>query len=84
MAENEKPVEGEEAKRSVSGKSMYKYIAEAWNRPDATYVKDLMFERMINWRREENFSASITQPAWTAPAPWDSRPSRDMSWSADT
>jgi hypothetical protein len=57
MAENEKPVEGEEeTKRNISGKSMYKYIAEAWNRPDATYVKDLMFDRMIAWRREENFS----------------------------
>jgi large subunit ribosomal protein L15e len=57
MAENEKPVEAqEETKRNISGKSMYKYIAEAWNRPDATYVKDLMFDRMIAWRREENFS----------------------------
>jgi large subunit ribosomal protein L15e len=46
----------EEAKRPVSGKSMYKYIAEAWNRPDDSYVDDLMFERLMAWRREENFT----------------------------
>lgn len=45
----------EETKRPVSGKSMYKYIAEAWNRPDDSYVDDLMFERLMAWRREENF-----------------------------
>ncbi|MEI6795510.1 MAG: 50S ribosomal protein L15e [Methanomassiliicoccales archaeon] len=39
-----------------SGKSMYKFIAEAWNVPDKSYVGDLMFERLIAWRREENFS----------------------------
>ncbi|QLH74688.1 MAG: 50S ribosomal protein L15e [Methanomassiliicoccales archaeon] len=45
----------EEAKKKVAGKSMYSYIAEAWNRPSKTYVDDLMFERLIQWRREENF-----------------------------
>lgn len=45
----------EEEKRSVSGKSMYKYIGEAWNRPEKSYVDDLMYERLIQWRREQNF-----------------------------
>ncbi|OPY34177.1 MAG: 50S ribosomal protein L15e [Methanomassiliicoccales archaeon PtaU1.Bin124] len=45
----------DEVKRPVSGKSMYKYIAEAWNRPEDSYVDDLMFERLMQWRREENF-----------------------------
>ncbi|HIH76188.1 MAG TPA: 50S ribosomal protein L15e [Methanomassiliicoccales archaeon] len=34
---------------------MYSYISDAWNRPDASYVKDLMWERLIVWRREPNF-----------------------------
>lgn len=34
---------------------MYSYISDAWDRPDATYVKDLMWERLIIWRREPNF-----------------------------
>ena len=34
---------------------MYKYIAEAWNVPSKTYVKELNIERRIQWRREENF-----------------------------
>ena len=37
------------------GKSMYRYIAEAWNVPSKTYVKELNIERRIQWRREENF-----------------------------
>jgi large subunit ribosomal protein L15e len=45
----------EETKKPVSGKSMYKYIAEAWNKPGKSYVHDLMYERLITWRREENF-----------------------------
>ncbi len=30
----------------------YKYMAQAWRRPDETYVKDLMKQRLISWRRE--------------------------------
>jgi len=37
------------------GKSMYRYIAEAWNNPSKTYVKALNTERKIQWRKEENF-----------------------------
>lgn len=31
--------------------SMYKSIAKAWNRPKASYVKELLRERLIEWRR---------------------------------
>jgi len=30
----------------------YKYVAEAWKKPEASYVKDLMFQRAIEWRKE--------------------------------
>jgi large subunit ribosomal protein L15e len=45
-----------EAPVKKSGKSMYKFIGEAWNVPDKSYVGDLMFERLIQWRREDNFT----------------------------
>ena len=56
-SEAERPVtteEGEE-KPTVPGKGIYHYIAEAWNKPDKSYVKKLQFERLIQWRQEENF-----------------------------
>ena len=31
--------------------SMYKSIAKAWKRPKASYVKELLRERLIEWRR---------------------------------
>ncbi|MEA2090038.1 MAG: 50S ribosomal protein L15e [Thermoproteota archaeon] len=30
----------------------YKYIQKAWKKPDASYVKDLMWHRLIKWRRQ--------------------------------
>ena len=30
----------------------YKYIADAWKNPNKTYVKDLMWQRAITWRKE--------------------------------
>ena len=30
----------------------YKYVAEAWKKPEASYVKDLMFQRAIEWRKQ--------------------------------
>jgi len=30
----------------------YKYVAEAWNKPEASFVKDLMKQRVIEWRKE--------------------------------
>ena len=41
--------------RSVKGKSMYSYIADAWTNPSESYLKELNKERRIAWRREENF-----------------------------
>ena len=42
-------------KKAPQGKSMYKYISEAWADADNTYVKALNYERRIQWRKEENF-----------------------------
>lgn len=30
----------------------YKYIEKAWKKPDASYVKELMWHRLIKWRRQ--------------------------------
>ena len=45
----------EENTAAVSGKSMYRYIADAWKNPDKSYLKDLNKQRRFEWRREENF-----------------------------
>ena len=31
---------------------MYRYLAEAWKNPDRSYVKELMRQRAIRWRRQ--------------------------------
>jgi large subunit ribosomal protein L15e len=48
--------DNEEGPRPVNGKSFYSYISKAWDRPEASYVKALQWERYIKWRREKNFS----------------------------
>ena len=30
----------------------YKYIAEAWEKPESSYVKELMWHRLIQWRKQ--------------------------------
>ncbi|RLI05814.1 50S ribosomal protein L15e [Candidatus Bathyarchaeota archaeon] len=30
----------------------YKYMAEAWKKPESSYVKELMQERLIEWRKQ--------------------------------
>jgi large subunit ribosomal protein L15e len=30
----------------------YKYITKAWKKPDASFVKDLMWQRAIEWRKQ--------------------------------
>jgi large subunit ribosomal protein L15e len=30
----------------------YKYVSKAWKRPQQSYVKDLMWQRLINWRKQ--------------------------------
>ncbi len=32
----------------------YKYMAEAWKRPEASFVKEIMKQRAIQWRRQPN------------------------------
>lgn len=32
---------------------LYKYIREAWKKPDESYVRELMWERAPKWRREK-------------------------------
>lgn len=41
--------------KTIKGKSMYSYIADAWKSPSKTYLKELNYQRKILWRREENF-----------------------------
>ena len=36
--------------------SMYGYIKEAWKVPANSYVKELQWHRMIEWRREGTFT----------------------------
>ena len=45
----------EQETANISGKSMYRYIADAWKDPEKSYLKDLNKERRYLWRREENF-----------------------------
>ena len=47
--------ETEQQIKTVSGKSMYSYIADAWKNPSNSYLKELNKERRVAWRREENF-----------------------------
>ncbi len=30
----------------------YKYLSKAWNRPEASFVKELMWQRVIDWRKQ--------------------------------
>ncbi len=55
MANEKKGTTEEEAPKAPSGKSFYHYIGEAWKDTRHSYVSDLMWERMIEWRKEENF-----------------------------
>ena len=32
----------------------YKYIAKAWRKPEASFVKELMWKRAIDWRRQHS------------------------------
>jgi large subunit ribosomal protein L15e len=31
---------------------MYKYLQKAWNRPEDSYIEELMRDRVIRWRRQ--------------------------------
>jgi len=36
-------------------KGVYHHIREAWKKPKEGYLKQLNWERLIQWRREDNF-----------------------------
>jgi large subunit ribosomal protein L15e len=40
---------------------MYRYLKEAWKRPKDSYIKDLMKQRAIVWRREPS-SVRVDKP----------------------
>lgn len=46
---------GQEAEQGPARRNMYGYIADAWHTPKDSYVKDLQWQRLIEWRKEENF-----------------------------
>ncbi len=37
-------------------KGTYRYIADAWKTPDKSYVRDLTWSRLIDWRKEGVFT----------------------------
>ncbi len=51
---NEKTEEGE-AEESAETRSMYHFVRDAWKDPDASYVKELQWRRMIEWRKGPSF-----------------------------
>jgi large subunit ribosomal protein L15e len=47
--------EGEEAEESAETRNMYQFMRDAWKDPDNTYVKELQWRRMIEWRKAGAF-----------------------------
>ncbi|MFP4170352.1 MAG: 50S ribosomal protein L15e [Methanomassiliicoccales archaeon] len=45
----------EDEERPVSGKGMYHHISEAWEKPKDGYLNRLNWQRLIQWRKEENW-----------------------------
>lgn len=43
-----------EPKECEEWKMAYKYIAEAWKKPEKSFVKDLMWQRAITWRKQHS------------------------------
>lgn len=44
-----------EGKKPVSGKSMYHFVGEAWKDPSSDAMKGLMWQRLVDWRKEGTF-----------------------------
>jgi len=36
----------------------YKYIAEAWSKPEKSYLEDLMRQRLIEWRKQPTITSA--------------------------
>ena len=47
--------EEREAEESAETRSMYHFVRDAWKDPDASYVKELQWRRMIEWRKGPSF-----------------------------
>ena len=46
---------GAAEKKKGGSKGMYHYIGEAWKDPDSDDMSDLMWQRLIDWRKEGTF-----------------------------
>jgi len=44
--------EVEQNGRKLSQKMAYKYAEQAWEKPEASFLKELMWERAIEWRKQ--------------------------------
>jgi len=53
-AETEKAPEPQAAAKPT-GRGMYTHMREAWKKPDKSYLRELQWERMIEWRRQPVF-----------------------------
>jgi large subunit ribosomal protein L15e len=47
--------EEEEEEKKKRPRTLYQHVREAWKTPSDSYVKDLQWERMIEWRKGEAF-----------------------------
>jgi large subunit ribosomal protein L15e len=47
--------EDEKEKSPKRNKNMYSYVRDAWKVPGKSYVKDLQWKRLIEWRRDPVF-----------------------------
>jgi large subunit ribosomal protein L15e len=48
-------VPSEEKKKRAGSRNMYHYVGEAWKHPSSGDMKRLMWQRMIDWRKEGSF-----------------------------
>jgi large subunit ribosomal protein L15e len=46
---------GAAEKKKGGSKNMYHFIGEAWKNPDSDVMSDLMWQRLIDWRKEGTF-----------------------------
>jgi large subunit ribosomal protein L15e len=44
-----------EAKKGGSVRNMYHFMGEAWKDPSSDAMRDLMWQRLVDWRREDTF-----------------------------
>jgi len=49
------PATAQAPKKGVSGKNMYHYMGEAWKDPSSDTMRSLMWQRLVDWRKEGTF-----------------------------